>query len=103
MESSQKLPHKISTFQKQGVLHCSLGAGKQIWENPRRPPPIQIFNSNSMKKVTIAFMVLMFNLLLFSCSDDSLAETDALYETQATEGDDGNPPPPPPPPGGGGN
>jgi len=42
-----------------------------------------------MKKVTIALLALVFNMFLFSCSEDSIAETDTLYETQATEGDDG--------------
>ncbi|MFS4469573.1 hypothetical protein [Maribacter sp. 2210JD10-5] len=43
-----------------------------------------------MKKVMIAVMALVFNMFLFSCSKDSIAETDTLYETQATEGDDGD-------------
>lgn len=34
-------------------------------------------------------MALIFNMFLFSCTSDSIAETDTLYETQATEGDDG--------------
>ncbi len=33
-------------------------------------------------------MALIFNMLLFSCSKESVAETETLYETQATEGDD---------------
>ena len=33
-------------------------------------------------------MALMFNMFLFSCTNDSIAETDTLYETQSTEGDD---------------
>ncbi|WP_339708452.1 hypothetical protein [uncultured Kriegella sp.] len=43
-----------------------------------------------MKKVIIAVMALVFNTFLFSCTDDSIAESDTLYETQATEGDDGD-------------
>ena len=43
-------------------------------------------------------MALVFSASLFSCTSDSIAETDTLYETQATEGDDSNTPPPPPPP-----
>ncbi|WP_176801388.1 hypothetical protein [Kriegella aquimaris] len=43
-----------------------------------------------MKKVIIAVMALVFNTFLFSCTDDSIAESDSLYETQATEGDDGD-------------
>ncbi len=35
-------------------------------------------------------MALVFNTFLFSCTDDSIAESDTLYETQATEGDDGD-------------
>ncbi len=34
-------------------------------------------------------MALVFNAFLFSCSKDAIVETDTLYETQATEGDDG--------------
>ncbi|MEM8998983.1 MAG: hypothetical protein AAGB24_01870 [Bacteroidota bacterium] len=43
-----------------------------------------------MKRIFIAVMALVFNTFLFSCSEDSIAETDTLYETQATEGDDGD-------------
>ncbi|WP_350290186.1 hypothetical protein [uncultured Croceitalea sp.] len=49
-----------------------------------------------MKRIIIAVMALVFNTFLFSCTTDSIAETDSLYETQATEGDDSNTPPPPP-------
>lgn len=49
-----------------------------------------------MKKMIIAVLALVFNMFLFSCSKDSIAETDTFYETQSTEGDDSNPPPPPP-------
>ncbi|WP_425236986.1 hypothetical protein [Ulvibacterium sp.] len=49
-----------------------------------------------MKRIFIAMMALVFNTFLFSCTSDSIAETDSLYNTQATEGDDSNPPPPPP-------
>lgn len=41
-----------------------------------------------MKKVIIAVMALIFNMFLFSCSKDSVAETETLYDIQATEGDD---------------
>lgn len=41
-------------------------------------------------------MAVVFNMFLFSCSDDSVAEGDSLYDIQATEGDDGDTPPPPP-------
>ncbi len=37
----------------------------------------------------IAVMALVFNMFLFSCSEESIADTETLYETQATEGDDG--------------
>lgn len=43
-----------------------------------------------MKKVMIAVMALVFNTFLLSCTSDSIANTDPLYETEATEGDDGN-------------
>lgn len=33
-------------------------------------------------------MALVFNIFLFSCTNDSVKDTDTLYETQATEGDD---------------
>lgn len=49
----------------------------------------------------IALITLVFNLFLFSCSKESVADMESLYDIQATEGDDGNPPPPPPPPLGG--
>ena len=50
-----------------------------------------------MKKVFLAILALVFNMFLFSCEKDSIAESETLFETQATEGDDGNAPPPPPP------
>ncbi|MEP3211165.1 MAG: hypothetical protein ABJN95_18400 [Maribacter sp.] len=43
-----------------------------------------------MKRIFIAVMALVFNTFLFSCTKDTIAETDTLYETQATEGDDGD-------------
>jgi hypothetical protein len=52
--------------------------------------------TNFMKRIFIAVMALVFNTFLFSCTNDSIAETDSLYKTQSTEGDDSNPPPPPP-------
>lgn len=41
-----------------------------------------------MKRIIIAVMALVFNTFLFSCTTDSIAETDSLYDIQATEGDD---------------
>lgn len=35
-------------------------------------------------------MALVFSTFLFSCTDESIAETETLYDTQATEGDDGD-------------
>ncbi|WP_282055394.1 hypothetical protein [Maribacter luteus] len=49
-----------------------------------------------MKKILIAVLVIVMNTVLFSCNPDSVAESDALYNLQAAEGDDGNVPPPPP-------
>ncbi|MBM1105032.1 hypothetical protein JQC67_02660 [Aurantibacter crassamenti] len=49
-----------------------------------------------MKRIVIALMVIMINSLFFSCTKDSVADTNDLYNIHATEGDDGNPPPPPP-------
>jgi len=42
-----------------------------------------------MKRAVLTIMALVFNALLFSCIDDSVEETDALYEN-ATEGDNGH-------------
>ncbi len=47
----------------------------------------------------IALMALVFNMFLFSCDTEDVATTETLFNTVATEGDDGNPPPPPPPGG----
>ncbi|MFS4445382.1 hypothetical protein [Maribacter sp. 2307UL18-2] len=43
-----------------------------------------------MKKVFLALMALVLNVSLISCTSDSIAENDSLYDTQATEGDDGD-------------
>lgn len=51
-----------------------------------------------MKKVYLAVLATVLNMFLFSCSKENVADTETLYHTVATEGDDGNPPPPPPPP-----
>ncbi|TVZ16576.1 hypothetical protein [Maribacter sp. MAR_2009_72] len=56
-----------------------------------------------MKKISIALMAIVCSFLLYSCTTDSVAEIDGLYNTQSTEGDDGDPPPPPPPPPPGAN
>tara|TARA_R110000868_G_scaffold36471_10_gene129609 strand:+ start:2818 stop:2982 length:165 start_codon:yes stop_codon:yes gene_type:complete len=53
-----------------------------------------------MKKAFIAVMVIFLNTFLFSCTSDSASQNDSLYETMATEGDDGQIKPPPPPPDG---
>ncbi|WP_350289834.1 hypothetical protein [uncultured Croceitalea sp.] len=42
-----------------------------------------------MKKLVLGIFALVLNMSLFSCTTDSIAESDSLYETQATEGDDG--------------
>jgi len=34
-------------------------------------------------------MALVLNISLFSCNSDTVTETDSLYGTQATEGEDG--------------
>ena len=54
------------------------------------------FKTIIMKKILIAVLVIVMNTVLFSCNPDSVAESDALYNIQAAEGDDGNVPPPPP-------
>ncbi|WP_165605781.1 hypothetical protein [Flavivirga aquatica] len=49
-----------------------------------------------MKKIIIALMVIVFNIFLFSCTNDSIAEEDALFEqVQATDGGTGKIKPPP--------
>ena len=53
-----------------------------------------------MKRICMALMATLLNMFMFSCTTEDIADTEALYHTVATEGDDGNPPPPPPPPGG---
>ncbi len=50
-----------------------------------------------MKKVSLAILAIVFNMFLFSCNNDAVSENDTLYETQSTEGDDGQVKPPPPP------
>ncbi len=52
-----------------------------------------------MKNFLVAVVALIMNAFLFSCTSDSIADKDTLYETQATEGDDGDPITPPPPGG----
>lgn len=42
-----------------------------------------------MRKIAVALMALLFNILLFSCTNDAVSENDLLYETQSTEGEDG--------------
>lgn len=41
-------------------------------------------------------MVIGLNTMLISCTTDSVAEDEGLYNIYATEGDDGDPPLPPP-------
>ncbi len=50
-----------------------------------------------MKKIYLAVLAVVFNMFLFSCTNEDVADTEAFYHTVATEGDDENPPPPPPP------
>lgn len=81
----------------------SKGIGKN--ESGKTPDSHSFVNFlilNFMKRLFIALIALVFNIFLFSCTTDSVAEADSLYNIQATEGDDSNPtpPPPPPPPGG---
>ncbi|WP_209404187.1 hypothetical protein [Pseudozobellia sp. WGM2] len=49
-----------------------------------------------MKRIFLALTAIVFNIILFSCTDDTVSETDQLYSNHPTEGDDGDPPPPPP-------
>ncbi|WP_182835560.1 hypothetical protein [Flagellimonas lutimaris] len=55
-----------------------------------------------MKKIHLALLAVVFNMFLFSCAKEDVADTEMLFQTVATEGDDENPPPPPPPPPPGG-
>ncbi len=43
-----------------------------------------------MKKISLAILAIVFNMFLFSCNSDAVSENDTLYETQSTEGDDGD-------------
>lgn len=43
-----------------------------------------------MKRIFIAVMALVCNVFLFSCETDSIVESETLFETQSTEGDDGD-------------
>ncbi|NDV16528.1 hypothetical protein GO009_10865 [Muricauda sp. TY007] len=52
-----------------------------------------------MKRVYIALMGIILNMFMFSCAKEDIADTETLYHTVATEGDDENPSPPPPPDG----
>ena len=49
-----------------------------------------------MKKVYLAVLAVILNMFMFSCTTESVAETEGMYRTLATEGDDEDPPPPPP-------
>ena len=40
-------------------------------------------------------MALVLSISFFSCTGESISETDNLYDTHATEGDDGQIKPPP--------
>ncbi|MET6989154.1 hypothetical protein [Sediminicola arcticus] len=42
-----------------------------------------------MKKIVLVSILLLTNITLLSCTADSLAETDATYLEQSTEGEDG--------------
>jgi hypothetical protein len=56
-----------------------------------------------MRKIYVVLLAVFFNMFLFSCTKEDEADTETLYYTVATEGDDENPitPPPPPPPSSG--
>ncbi len=41
-----------------------------------------------MRKIIVVFGAILLNILLFSCTDDTASESELLYETQATEGED---------------
>ena len=41
-----------------------------------------------MRKLILALLALVFSTLFFSCTDNDLSESEQLYETQATDGED---------------
>ena len=43
-----------------------------------------------MNKKFLFLVALLGSLTFFSCTDQSLAETESLYETHGTEGEDGD-------------
>ena len=49
-----------------------------------------------MKKVYLALLAVILNMFMFSCTAEDIADTETLYHTVATEGDDEDPPAPPP-------
>ncbi|MEB8328648.1 hypothetical protein OO009_04710 [Flavobacteriaceae bacterium KMM 6897] len=42
-----------------------------------------------MKKIVLVSIIVLTNISLFSCTADSLAESDETYIEQSTDGDDG--------------
>lgn len=42
-----------------------------------------------MKKIVLVAIIVLTNMSLYSCTSDSLAETDETYLEQSTDGDDG--------------
>ena len=42
-----------------------------------------------MNRFFLLLLATIFNLALFSCTDESVADTESLFEIQSTEGDDG--------------
>lgn len=42
-----------------------------------------------MKKIIVLAVILISGISLFSCTQESTADADALYDINATEGDDG--------------
>lgn len=71
---------------------------RRFGKTPDSHPFVSSKNFIKMKKVYLAILAVFLNMFLFSCTKEDVADTETLYHTVATEGDDSNPPPPPPPP-----
>lgn len=43
-----------------------------------------------MKRISLLLLTTLFSMSLFSCANDSIADTESLFDVQSTEGDDGD-------------
>lgn len=97
MESSPTRPHRIPTFQNQGRRPFTFNAKhhRGITQVLIRTATGMSKNLKKMKRIFLAVAAIVLNTFLFSCTTDSLAETDEVYHHQSTEGDDEDPDDPP--------